>query len=232
MALYAIADTHLSQSVPKPMDVFGGTWENYTEKIKAHFSMLQPEDTLVIAGDISWAIDLDEALADFLFLEQFPCRKLLVKGNHDLWWETVTKMRRFLEQKGVKGFDFIHNNCFLYNRLALCGTRGWFFEEAFGDCHDEKVFRRELIRLEASLNAAEQMDAEEKIVFLHYPPVFGQNCCQPIIDLLVRYRVKRCYYGHLHGFSHKKAFNGIRSGIQFQLIAADFIHFTPMKIAD
>ena len=143
MALYAIGDTHLSLSCNKPMDVFGGNWENYVDKLLEGFSVVEPDDTVVLCGDLSWGMSLEQAEADFAFLDRLPGRKLLMKGNHDYWWTTAAKMNRFFEEKGFHSFSLLHNNCHFYGDVALCGTRGWFFEEH----GDPKVFNRELIRL-------------------------------------------------------------------------------------
>ena len=162
MALYAIGDLHLSLTANKPMEVFGPAWENYTERIAESLSALAAEDVLVLAGDTSWGMSLEEAEADFQFLDQFPCRKYLVKGNHDYWWTTAAKLHRFFDEKGIHTLDLLHNNCVFYGDYAVCGTRGWFLEE---DAHNVKVLNREVGRLEASLKAA----GEKPILcFLHY----------------------------------------------------------------
>ena len=229
MALYALGDLHLAFGADKPMDVFGGRWSGYQEKLRESLSILKGEDTLVIPGDFCWARGLEEAAADFAFLETFPGRKLLVKGNHDYWWNTASKFASFCQKHGFQNLHLLHNNCHLYGELALCGTRGWFFEEEKGGTHDEKVFKRELIRLEASLQAAGE---REKICFLHYPPRYRGYTCPEILDLLRRYEVKACYYGHLHGDSHKLALEGVYDGTEFVLVAADYVNFQPYKIAD
>ena len=223
MALYAIGDTHLSLSCNKPMDVFGGTWENYVEKLLEGFSAVNPEDTVVLCGDLSWGMSLEQAEADFAFLDRLPGKKLLMKGNHDYWWTTAAKMNRFFQEKGFCSFSLLHNNCHFYNDVALCGTRGWFFEEN----GDPKVFNRELIRLETSLKAAGE---KEKLCFLHYPPRYQGYICQEIVDLLERYQVKACYYGHLHGGSHRLAMEGMFNSVEYHLVAADYLNFTPKKI--
>ena len=150
MALYAIGDTHLSLGADKPMDVFGGAWENYVDKLRQGFAQVQPEDTVVLCGDLSWGMSLEQAKEDFAFLDALPGQKLLLKGNHDYWWTTAAKMERFFTENGFTTFRLLHNNCHFYEEFALCGTRGWFYEESA----DPKVFNRELIRLEASLKAA------------------------------------------------------------------------------
>ena len=227
MALYVMGDTHLSLSSQKAMDVFGGVWEGYMEKLTQGLSVLQPEDTLVIAGDVSWGMSLEESEQDFAWLNAWPGRKILLKGNHDYWWNTAAKMERFFQEKGFTTLSILHNNCLFYGDTALCGTRGWFYEEERSGQHDEKVFRRELGRLEASLKAAGE---REKLVFLHYPPRYKGYECPEILELLQRYGVRRCFYGHLHGPSHKLATEGIWDGVDYALLAADFINFRPQKI--
>lgn len=229
MALYTLGDLHLAYGADKPMDIFGGRWKGYLEKLAEGLSVLRQEDTLVIPGDFSWALDLQRAKADFDFLDQYPGRKLFVKGNHDYWWNTASKFTKFCRENGYENMELLHNNCHLYNQVALCGTRGWFFEEEQGGTHDEKVFRRELIRLEASLQAAGE---REKYCFLHYPPRYKGYTCPEILDLLKKYGVTRCYYGHLHGDSHKLALEGDFAGMKFSLVASDYVNFKPVLIAD
>lgn len=225
MALYAIGDTHLSLASDKPMDVFGGGWEGYVDKLREGFRAVRPEDTVVLCGDLSWAMGLEEGARDFAFLDALPGRKLLLKGNHDYWWNTAAKMNRFFAEHGWKSLNILHNNCYEYGEYALCGTRGWFYEEK----GEQKVFKRELIRLEASLKAAGE---REKYCFLHYPPLYQGYRCQEILDLLHRYGVTRCFYGHLHGGSHRLAAVGEQDGIQFRLVSADYLRFQPEKICD
>lgn len=228
MALYAIGDTHLSFGADKPMDVFGGKWSGYVEKLKEGFSQLEPEDVVVLCGDLSWGMSLPQAKEDFAFLDRLPGKKLLLKGNHDYWWTTAAKMRAFWSENGFTSFELLHNNCYLYGGIALCGTRGWFYEED-RDGHNAKIFNRELIRLETSLKAA---GGREKYCFLHYPPIYQGYCCQEIVDLLERYGVKRCFYGHLHGGSHRLAVSGVHGSVDYHLVSADYLRFQPEKILD
>lgn len=226
MALYVIGDTHLSLGSSKPMDIFGGAWEGYMDKLAQGLSALRPEDTLVIAGDVSWGMSLEESEQDFAWLNALPGTKILMKGNHDYWWNTAAKMTRFFEEKGFDSLNILHNNCYFYGDTALCGTRGWFYEEK----GSQKVFNRELMRLEASLKAAGE--AKEKLCFLHYPPFYTGYRCDPILDLLERYQVKACYYGHLHGGSHRLAIQGVRGKVDYRLISADYLKFRPEKIME
>lgn len=229
MALYAIGDTHLSLRSDKPMDVFGGGWEGYVDKLREGFAPVEDSDTVVLCGDLSWGMSLEEARDDFAFLNsELPGEKWLLKGNHDYWWTTASKMNAFFAANGFTRLHILHNNCAFYGDAALCGTRGWFFEEN-GTLHWEKVFNRELIRLEASLKAAGE---REKICFLHYPPLYRGYRCQEIIDLLERYQVRVCCYGHLHGASHRLAIEGVQGNVDYRLVSADFVGFRPKKILD
>jgi len=227
MALYVIGDTHLSLGGNKPMDPFGGAWEGYVDKLRTGFASLREEDTVVLCGDLSWGMTLEEALPDFLFLDAlFPGKKVLVKGNHDYWWATASKMLTFWRAHGIENFQLLHNNCHFYEGTALCGTRGWFFEED-ADGHHEKVFRRELLRLETSLKAAGDT---EKICFLHYPPLYQNYICQEIVDLMERYQVRSCYYGHLHGGSCRLRREGRQGRVEYYLISGDHLGFFPKKV--
>ncbi|MCI2057013.1 MAG: metallophosphoesterase [Oscillibacter sp.] len=228
MALYAIGDLHLSLTANKSMEVFGEGWRDYVPRIKAALSELTAADTLVLAGDTSWGIDLAEAEADFQFLEQFPCRKLLIKGNHDYWWSTISKMTEFFAEKQFTTLDFLHNNCAFYGDWALCGTRGW-FEEDNQKPQNAKVLNREVMRLETSLKAAGERPI---LCFLHYPPLYQGYECPEILSLLNRYHVKQCFYGHLHGPTIHRAINGSRGEIEFSLISADALGFIPKKICE
>lgn len=227
MALYAIGDLHLCLGADKPMDVFGGAWVGYMDKLRQGLQMIRPEDTTVLLGDLSWALDLEDAKADFDFINQIPGRKIILKGNHDYWWSTVAKFNKFCQENGYTDQFILNNNHYEYGEYAICGTRGWFFEEERSGEHDEKVFKRELLRLEASLKSAGDLP---KIVFLHYPPKYKGYECPEILELLKRYDVRRCFYGHLHGASHALAMEGIWDGVDFRLVAADKINFQPVMV--
>ena len=227
MALYAIGDLHLCLGAPKPMDVFGGNWTGYMEKLREGMSVIGAEDTTVLLGDLSWALDLDSAAADFAWIDQIPGKKIILKGNHDYWWSTAAKFRRFCEEHDFSDLYLLNNNCYEYGDWAICGTRGWFFEEDRSGQHDEKVFRRELIRLEASLKVAGD---KPKMVFLHYPPRYKGYECREILELLETYQVRRCYYGHLHGGSHKLALQGLWNGVEYNLVSADYLNFRPVCV--
>ena len=230
MALYVLGDTHLSLGTNKAMDVFGGGWEGYVDKLRDGFSEVNSDDTVVLCGDLSWGMSLPEAKQDFAFLNhELPGEKWLLKGNHDYWWTTAAKMNRFFEENGWNKLHILHNNCAFYgDEIALCGTRGWFFEEDAGP-QSQKVFNRELMRLETSLKAAGE---RTRYCFLHYPPLYKGYRCQEIIDLMERYEVKACYYGHLHGPGHRLAISGLQGNVDYHLIAADYIGFRPKKILE
>ena len=228
MALYAIGDLHLSLTANKSMEVFGPAWENYVARIQESLSTLTAEDVLVLAGDTSWGIDLNEAEADFRFLEQFPCRKLLVKGNHDYWWNTAAKLHRFFEEKGIRTLEILHNNCAFYGDYAICGTRGWFLEEDQKP-HNATALHREGLRLAASLRAAGDRPI---LCFLHYPPLYQGYECPEILAVLEKYHVGTCCYGHLHGPVIKRRMEGRRGETDFSLISADYLGFVPKKICE
>lgn len=220
MALWTIGDLHLSNSTDKPMDVFGDRWHDHDRKIEEYWKQnVKEDDTVVIPGDISWAINLEEVREDLMYLHFLPGRKILLKGNHDYWWETVTKMQRFLDESGIDDVFFLQNNHYLYDDFALCGTRGWALE---GEDW-QKMIARETQRLELSLMSAPS--EKEKIVFLHYPPIYQDNVCAPMIDLMKKFDVKQCFYGHLHGISIKNAVIGENFGINFSIVSADALDF-------
>ena len=227
MGLFVIGDLHLAFGCDKPMDVFGGRWENYTEKLLEGFSTLGPEDTTVLCGDLTWGMDLEEAREDFLFIHRLPGKKILLKGNHDYWWTTATAAKKFFAQNGIDSIDILHNNCHFYGDVAICGSRGWFYEEEKGEAHDRKILDRELLRLETSLKAAGE---REKLVFLHYPPKLLNYECTELLDLLCGYGVRQCWYGHLHSGGRALAFEGEYRDIRFKLVSADHVQFIPQRI--
>jgi predicted phosphohydrolase len=211
------------------MDIFGGAWVGYMDKLKEGLSIIGPEDTTVLLGDLSWALGLEAAKADFAWINQIPGKKIVLKGNHDYWWSTVAKFNNFCKENGFENFYILNNNAYEYEDVAICGTRGWFFEEERSGEHDEKVFKRELGRLETSLKEAGE---KRKIVFLHYPPRYKGYECTEILELLRKYDVRQCFYGHLHGPSHTLAQEGLWDGINFKLVAADKLQFVPWKVMD
>ena len=229
MALYAIGDLHLSLGGDKPMDVFGEVWRDHPEKRRRGFEHLKEDDLCVLCGDLSWGMSLEEAEADFRFIDELPGQKLILKGNHDYWWTTAAKTKRFFAEKGFTTMDILHNNAFAYGDYAICGTRGWFYEEESGQEHDQKIMRREIMRLETSLKAAGE---REKLVFLHYPPVYQNYRCKEILELLQDYHVTRCCYGHIHGKGIATAYRGMLGCTDFRIVSADAVCFEPVLVLD
>jgi predicted phosphohydrolase len=229
MALYTIGDLHLSLAGDKPMDRFGETWQNHPDKLRQGFSALGEEDLTVLCGDLSWAMSMQEAEADFRFIHELPGKKLILKGNHDYWWSTATKAYKFFGEQGFDSLEILHNNAVIWNDVALCGTRGWFYEEDHGTEHDRKMMLREIQRLETSLKAGGE---REKIVFLHYPPIYQNYECPEILSLLEEHRVRLCCYGHIHGKGCYSAFKGWRGCTEFRLVSADYVDFAPVKLLD
>ena len=228
MSLFAIGDLHLSFGADKPMDVFGPRWKDHVQKLREGFSALGPEDVCVLCGDTSWALDLEGALEDFRFIDALPGRKIVLKGNHDYWWTSAAKMNAFFEKNSIQSVSILHNNFYPYgDNAAVCGTKGWFYEQSRGTEHDKKLMDREILRLEASLKAA---GGREKYVFLHYPPKYGGYVCREILDLFLRYEVKVCASGHLHADSLRLAFNGWYENTRYLCVSGDGIDFRPCKI--
>lgn len=230
MAIYVIADLHLSFSQDKPMSIFGENWEGHSEKIKNNWiSKVKPEDTVVLPGDFSWAMYLQDTYKDFEYLNSLPGKKLLLKGNHDYWWTTVTNMRNFLEENKFKNIDFIYNNSYLVENKILTGTRGW---NLLDTENSNKMIKRESIRLQLAIEDGIKKygDDKEIIVFMHYPPISNTNKKSDFLKILKQYDIKRCYYGHLHGKSHQDAVEGIVDGIEFKLISADYLNFDVIKV--
>ena len=225
MSLFAIADTHLSFGTDKPMDSFPG-WNDYVDRIEKNWNkIVTNDDTVVIAGDISWAMNFDELNADFDFIERLNGKKIILKGNHDYWWNTSKKMNDFIESQRYKTISILFNNSYDIDGVSVCGSRGWLFD--VDDEHDEKVLNREVGRLRLSLESAVN---DEIIVFLHYPPVTTDTKCDEILNLLKEYGIKKCYYGHLHGIAAKKAIDDVVDGIEFRLISCDRLGFIPKLI--
>lgn len=239
MKLYALGDPHLSFDKDgneyKPMGIFGDTWQNHGEKIRMHWQTLVKEDDVVLMpGDISWAMNLDEVQPDLDFLASLPGKKIIAKGNHDLWWDSLSKIKKILPEN----FAVLQNNSFVFGDTAICGTRGWTCPETddtgmpiFSDPHDEKLFQRELGRLKLSLESVPQ-HVTHKIVMLHYPPVNGKFEKNEMITLMQEHNVATCIYGHLHSYAMHNSFNGEHWGIQFHLVSADYLGFMPKLIRE
>ncbi len=228
MALYTIADLHLSFSEDKPMDIFEG-WSDYQERLNNNWrNRITEDDVIVVPGDLSWAMSLDKAYEDFAFLESLPGKKILLKGNHDYWWSTVTKIELWLESHDFRSISLLFNNSHLYGNIAIAGTRGWVQET--GNPDNEKIYQRELGRLRLSLVDAIKKDPEEILVFLHYPPIYSNYRQDEVIDILREFNVKRCYFGHVHGKSINYAINGEVDGIFYKLVSSDYLQFSPYFI--
>ncbi len=227
MSLYVISDPHLSLTTNKPMTVFSG-WDDYVARLEKHWRQLvTPADTVVLAGDISWAMTLEDALEDFRFLHALPGRKLLFKGNHDYWWCTRRKMDAFFEENGLSSLTVVHNDAVAVDgRFAVCGSRGWFYDEAEDNA---KILRREADRLRTSIKAAKGTGLEP-IVFLHYPPLFDGRPCEELTSVLKEEGIRRCYYGHVHGAGIRQAYEGEWEGICFRLTSCDALRFCPLLI--
>ena len=229
MSLYVLADLHLCLSDPsKTMSIFNG-WQNYQERIKKHWvENITESDTIVLPGDISWGMSLTEAAPDFSFINDLPGEKIIIKGNHDYWWTTKKKMDEFLESEGFTTIKILHNNHYRYEKYGICGTRGWV--NMPGETQDEKVLKREVQRLETSIKSA-LAEELEPIVFLHYPPIFATNFNYDILEILYRYNIKDCYYGHIHGRSaHELCVTNTYDDINFHLISGDYLQFIPEKV--
>lgn len=229
MSLFVISDTHLSLNTDKSMAVFRG-WDDYVQRLEKQWrALVAPTDTVVIAGDVSWAMALEETLADFRFLHSLPGQKLLLKGNHDYWWGTRRKMDAFLEDNGLYSLRIVHNDAVAVdNRFAVCGSRGWYVDPTEED--NTKILRREAARLTTSIEAAKKTGLEP-VVFLHYPPIADGVVCRELTDVLKAQGIKRCYYGHIHGAGIHKAFQGNWEGIDLRLTSCDALFFCPLLIS-
>ncbi len=225
--VYVIGDLHLSFGVDKPMDIFGYKWDRHTEKLSENWKeQVKEDDTVIIAGDFSWASNLEQAYKDFQFINELPGKKIILKGNHDYWWSTVTKMTNYLEENNFKNISFLYNNSYEFEDFEIVGTKGWSDQEITGF---EKNVLREIGRLKNSIKSTKT--DKPKIAVLHHPPFFiGEKEEYKFTNVLEEYDVSKCYYGHLHGESHKTAIQGIRNGIEYHLISGDYLDFKLMRI--
>jgi predicted phosphohydrolase len=224
MSIFTISDLHLSFGSNKPMDIFRG-WDNHTERLLANWNRLvKPQDTVVLPGDFSWALKLEDTKADFDFLNKLNGKKILLKGNHDLWWSTVKKLKEFLNNNKIENVEILFNNTIIAENYAIAGTRGWFYD----DKAEKKIIAREVGRLEKSLEEAEKTGLPI-LVFLHYPPVYGNQVCEEIFDVLKKHNIKKVYHGHIHGLGLNNAVKEY-DGVNFELISCDCIDFTPRFI--
>ena len=240
MSIYAIGDLHLSLNKEKPMDIFGGNWKNHEQKIKENWkNTVQDTDLVILPGDFSWEMHLKDMYNDFAYLNQLPGKKLLLKGNHDYWWTTLVKMREFLQENKFENIDFVYNNSYLFEDKIIAGTRGW----ALNDTENsDKMNHREEERLKLSLQSGvDNFGDKEIICIMHYPPIIEENKndannqsknlkVSNYVQIMKEYNVKTCLYGHLHGESHKEAFEGIIEGINFKLVSSDYLDFKLYKV--
>lgn len=228
MGLFVLADLHLSLGSDKPMDIFRN-WEGYVDKLYENWNnLVGDDDTVVVPGDISWAMSLDNAKKDFDFINrQLKGKKIMLKGNHDYWWTTYRKMNEFLEKNKFDNIKILHNNAFTVDDITIVGTRGWINETEAE--FDLKLLNREAARLEMSIKEGLKT-CKEMIAFLHYPPLYNNDENYFIIEVLQKYNIKKCYYGHIHGSACKNAFIGYNDGINYQLVSADFLNFTPISV--
>ena len=230
MAIYVIGDLHLSFSTNKPMDIFGRNWQNYEEKIKKDWLLkVKTEDTVILPGDFSWAMYLDETEKDFEFINNLPGKKILLKGNHDYWWTTVTSMRKYIKEENFENIDFLYNNSYEIENKIIAGTKGWNISE---EQEDIRLTKREVARLELSIKSGIEKYGNDKeiIVFMHYPPLTKTNIDTDYTRLMKKYGIKRCYYGHLHANSIKDAVEGNVDGIEYKLVSSDGLDFKLLEI--
>lgn len=244
MALFVLSDPHLAiRHTDKSMEAFGSRWQNYISRIEKNWrAVVAPSDTVVLPGDISWAMTLDHARDDLAFLDSLPGRKLLGKGNHDFFWSTASKMNSFFKECGFESLNILYNNAYFIEDMIVCGTRGWFYDEKLqntvGEVDYTKIINRELGRLRLSLESARALQQEHRkpdgsiceiIPFLHFPPVFGDFRCHEFIQLLAEYGVRRCYFGHIHS-ELPVGHPSVVDGIHYILCSADHLRFTPLPV--
>ena len=234
MSIFVIGDLHLSFNNPKPMDIFGEHWAGHEEKVKANWiENVSENDLVILPGDFSWSMKLNDTVEDFKFLNELPGKKILLKGNHDYWWTTVTNMKKFLKDNNLEKIDFLYNNSYCIENKIIVGTRGW---NILDNENDNKMVKRESVRLELSIQNAikEYGENKEIIAFMHYPPITLNSMYKKedteFIKILKKYKIKKCYYAHLHGNSHKDAVIGEVDEIDYKLISADYLDFDLVEI--
>ena len=229
MSIYVIADLHLSFNAEKPMNVFGDKWQDYEEKLKNNWiAKVKPEDVVILPGDFSWCTYLEETYNDFAYLESLPGKKIILKGNHDYWWTTLTSMRRYIKENNFETIDFLFNNSYCFDNKIIVGTRGW----NITDFENQKIIDREVARLELSIQDGINKFGKDKeiIVFLHYPPITKEIKKSPFWEIMKKYNIRKCYYGHLHGVAHNDAQEGMIDNIKLKLISSDYLNFNPIEI--
>lgn len=229
MAIYAISDLHLSFNTDKPMDIFG--WDNYEQEIEKDWKeKVKDEDLVLLPGDFSWEMKLDGTYKDFEFLSKLPGNKLLLKGNHDYWWNTLKSMREYLKKNNFENIDFIYNNSYEYDNKIIVGTRGWNLTSETNE--DEKIRNREKLRLENSIKDGIKKygNTKEIIVCMHYPPILKDSTNREFVEILEKYKVSYCIYGHLHGKSHYNVIEGNYNNIKYEMVSCDYTKFKLIKI--
>ncbi|MCY6483201.1 metallophosphoesterase [Clostridium aestuarii] len=227
MGLFAISDLHLAFNCDKPMDIFGDKWYKHHEKIENNWrNQISDEDTVLIAGDISWSMNIEEGMKDLEWIDKLPGKKIICKGNHDYWWSSIKKLNNLYQD-----ISFIQNNFFAYEDYAVCGTRGWNppNEDRYSE-HDKKIYNREKIRLKLSLDSAVKAGYKKIIVMVHYPPVNDKFEESDFTKIFQEYGVEKVIYGHLHGPSLSRVFEGHHEEIEYIVTSCDYINFDPIKI--
>lgn len=231
MKIFALSDTHLSFASDKPMDIFGTAWKNHANKIKESWmEIVSDKDLVIVPGDISWALKFEDAVPDLTWISKLPGKKILLKGNHDLWWGSISRLNKMFPDNMI----FLQNNSFNLNAVGICGSRGWNIPISTQEwsSHDEKIYRRELIRLEMSLKSVAD-NAEFIIAAMHYPPTDNQGHDTEFTRLFEKYNVDCVIYGHIHGTDAlKHAYNGAVNGISYRLVSCDTINFKPVLLKE
>ena len=231
MSIFAISDLHLSLSTDKPMDVFGSKWDNYEERMADSWNkVVTDNDLVIIPGDISWAMYLNDTQADLEYINNLKGQKLLLRGNHDYWWTTLSKMEAYIKENHFNTLHFIKNTAFLWEDTAICGTRGWTINHSTEPCEDKKIYDRERQRIVLSLEEAKKLKAKEIIVAMHFPPIEKDGMSDGFMDIFKEYGVGECVFGHLHADAHKNAPSGEKDGIKLRLVSCDYLNFTPVLI--
>ncbi|MBR6794874.1 MAG: metallophosphoesterase [Clostridia bacterium] len=241
MAVFAISDLHLSTAnAQKSMDVFGQRWSMYTERLEKNWrALVRENDTVIIPGDISWELSLEGAAADFHFIDRLPGKKIISKGNHDFWWSTVKKMIAFFERESISSISLLHNNAYEVEDFIIAGTRGWYQDEHCenmpANADFEKLISREAGRLKTSLDCALALQKasdtpKEILVFLHFPVIWNGKCCQPLLDILENYGIRRCFFGHIHANYAQARILDYEDKMRLELISSDFLEFIPQII--
>lgn len=236
MSVYVISDLHLSTNADKSMEVFGPRWQNYTQRLEHNWrALIEPEDHVIISGDISWGLALEDAIPDLKFLDSLPGHKIIGKGNHDFWWQTLTKIKRSFADHDISSIDILYNNSMIVENMIVCGTRGWYNGDrgvSVNETDNQKIVDREAIRLRLSLKSAVALRGNSDmpiVVFMHFPPVWGDTVCREILDVLHEFGITRCFFGHIHGnieVSREFVFENVR----FTLVSSDHLAFTPIPV--